>query len=207
MISDGDLASLVALAHAVEAFGSDRDATLSAGVVVVPARGDRGGTSQRLEPSRQSAIRRQAAFYGAELFADADWGSRDADLLLSAGRLASERGGGRVIWPESAGAPADPEAVDLDRAAALANTALLVERLLEIEGSVSPVIDAPFADLSDRQVADLAIDLGFIPGDVWWAPRADDAQMVAGERWAAAFQAAGVSLRAPTPRRTGSGRG
>ncbi len=197
ILSDGDLGALIALVHAAESsLASDSS----------------GPSDLFLLPSVESAsppgalLQRQAAANSASILDPLPYAMRSADRLLAAGRLAEERGASRVVWAAHAGVPLDPESVDLDRAAAIANSALLVERLLEVESGDAAMIEAPFADLSDRQMADLAIDLGLLPGEVWWAGRAGDDQLRAAERWSAAFEASGVPLREPaskTARRSG----
>ncbi len=199
LLSDGDVGSLVALTHACERLASEPDGAVRPPVLVAPiASRDRSGVS---------AIRRQAALFGAEVHAAFEEAGRDADLLLKAGRLAIELGRREVVWPAHAGVPVNPDQIDLERASTIANMGLLVERLLGLESADAPTISCPFADLSDRQLAELSVDLGLLPGDVWWSPLGDDRQRVAGERWIPAFEACGVTLREPSRRRAGSARG
>ena len=191
VLSDGDVASLVALKSAAEmAQGGESS------VLLVPRRAD-----------RLRVLSRQAAAHRAEILETVTESGRDADMLLAVGRRAGEKRVSRVVWPAHGGVAGDPESVDLDRASAIANTALLVERLLEIESAVAPAIEVPFADLSDRQIAELAADLGLVPGEVWWTGRSSDDQVLAAERWGAAFDAAGVPLRASGVPRADARRG
>lgn len=134
-------------------------------------------------------------------------GLKDADLLLAAGRLARDRGLARVLWPVHAGISGDTESIDLQRAAAIANTAMLVERLLEVEDADAPVLEAPYVDLCDRQIAELAIDVGLMPGDVWWSAGSGDDRLLAIERWGPAFEASGAPLRLASGADAGARRG
>lgn len=144
---------------------------------------------------RVASIKRLANFHGAEVVQAEGTIARDTDLLLAAGRLAETLNASSVIWPAHAGIAGDVEMIDIDRAAVIANTSVLVERLLEMESPAAPAIESPLVDLNDRQVADLAIDLGMTPGDVWWAAGSDDDCLLAAERWSAAFEACGAPLR------------
>lgn len=131
----------------------------------------------------------------------------ETEALLAAARLAVRCELAEVVWPLHGGSAADPDLVDVDLAAQTVSRCLLVERLLIVEGAPAPVVSAPFADLCDRRLADLAIDMGLIPGDVWWSAGTSDAQRVAAERWARAFEASGVPLRLASAGRAGSGPG
>lgn len=189
VLTQSDLPSLVATAHAAENRLPRNTSDPSDGVRLWPV--SPGDTR------RAACARRHAALFGASLVEASPDCSRETDLLLAAGRSAHEAGIGRLIWPAHAGVALNPESVDLDRASEIIARALLIERLLELDIGGGLTIETPFADLSDRQIADLSLDLGFVPGDVWWAARSTDEQVREAERWTSAFDAAGVRIGAP----------
>ncbi|MEL6311440.1 MAG: hypothetical protein AAFR76_10180 [Planctomycetota bacterium] len=199
IMCDGDLPSLVAVMHTAERLGSTQGPGRVGRLVIVPV--------ARRETARHAAVQRQAALCGAAIESDLGRFDTETDLLLSAGRSADRQGLGEIIWPVHAGVPDDPGTVDLDRASGCAATALLIERLLQVESGDAPTITAPFVDLCDRRLADLAIDLGLIPGDVWWSAGTGDSQSVAAERWGRAFEANGVALRLASASKAASRRG
>ncbi|MEL7484811.1 MAG: hypothetical protein AAFN41_10710 [Planctomycetota bacterium] len=196
VVCDGDLGSLVCLTHAAESAVQAADGRKLPIVAFSVATRHAG---------RARSVKRLANFHGAEIIEADEVFERDTDLLLAAGRLADDRSASTVIWPAHAGIAGDVDAIDVDRASVIANTSVLVERLLELESPAAPVIESPLVDLSDRQVADLAIDLGMVPGDVWWAAGGDDDCLLAAERWSAAFEACGAPLRVADRARGGSG--
>jgi hypothetical protein len=192
VISDGDVPALVGLAHAVESRFEGRSAAGAGGVVVMPVQAA-GGVDPR------QVLRSQAVTLPCEVLDGLTASEPIPDLLLSAGRFGATLGVRRVVWPLHAGAGGDIEAVDIALASRIIESALLAERLLALEEPRAPLIETPFADLSDGQVAELAVDMGLIPGAVWWTRRRSDLEVRAAERWGAAFAAAGVSIAPAGP--------
>lgn len=187
IISDGDVPALVCLAHAVEARLEGQATPGSGGVLVLPVSG-----AEAADP--RPVLRSQSVTLPCEVLGEVAASDPVPELLLSAGRLGAKLGVRRVVWPAHAGAAVDPEGVDIARASRIVESALLAERLLSLEEPRAPLIETPYADLSDLQIAELAVDMGLIPGAVWWSRRRTDDEIRTADRWRAAFAAAGVSI-------------
>lgn len=112
--------------------------------------------------------------------------------LLSASLLAAEQGISRVIWPVHAGVDGKPHEMDLDAASSHVDRALLVTRLTSVDARahkcVSTCLETPYADFSDRQLAELALDMG-VPfrKAAWWG----DGSSAHFARWRRVFDAIG----------------
>lgn len=170
-----------------------------------------------LVASSLETVRRQAELcHAAELIIHADAASIIADdpptlraaglrqtgMLIAAAVEAARRGLSRVIWPIHLGGPDNPAAIDLPTVADACDRALLVSQLIQIDltGGRELRIETPYADFTDRQIAELALDLD-APLDVaavrWCdlppadpsvpAPGAACGRCVTCRRWAAAF--------------------
>jgi hypothetical protein len=195
ILSDGDLPALVALAHAAEARLGGGGGVLASGVHLWPAEGS---------AERRRVLSGQAARFGgvvetgglsAGIGAGTGAGN-GTDLLLSAGRWGAQAGVAVLVWPAWAGVEGEPEGLDLRAASRICEAALLVERLLATESPRPVTIETPLADLSDRQVADLAVDLGLMTGPVWWGSGGGAEAESARLRWSRAFEACGAPLPA-----------
>lgn len=128
----------------------------------------------------------------------------DTLLLYHAARHAAAAGAEQLVWPaHPAPDPSRPGAID--RIASAIDRATLVSRLVNLDAWSSPApgspeiqIDAPLADLSDVQVADLVADME-LPIDACWfwadpSPEAADLRA----RWGPALIDAGyTTLPAP----------
>jgi hypothetical protein len=195
VLADGDVPGLLALAAATT------DST--ARVLAWPALTPDPVTAQ----ARREAATRQAELLGAGLFGPPPTnGAEESDagisgLLLRAAHLAARLGCSKVVWPVSAGtANLGPEAAA--RIAAALDRALLVTRLVRLDFT-DVEIQTPYADLSDRQLADLILDMDLPLWTCWWyAPRpaTDPAFAAAGgarEHWSARLAEAG--WRGPLP--------
>jgi hypothetical protein len=95
-------------------------------------------------------------------------------LLLEAGLLVSARGGGEVVWPvtvpEANGQP------DVSAIANVMNRSLLMSQLLTLTLSGPMVhVRAPYADLTDRQIADLVLDMDLPIWTCWWMAASEHA--------------------------------
>jgi hypothetical protein len=168
VIANGGFLSLLALAMAREAVaaggGGERP------IAYLPSL---TGATAGL---KRAAAARQAELLDAELIeapvpsqAASAVGEAQTRLLLSAAYAATARQASVVIWPVRAGVG---DEVDVPQAGRAADRALLVTRLvaLDAEEHRQPAIriEAPFLDLSDRQVADLALDLDIPLRECWW---------------------------------------
>lgn len=123
-------------------------------------------------------------------------------LLLDAAAEASRRGITRIVWPIHAGGPG-PDA-DLDAVAAACDRAMLVAHLAELDLPSAPRIDTPYADYTDRQMAEIALDMDAPLIAAWWCQERGDrpcGSCGACLRWSAAFDAA---RRGATPGKSGS---
>lgn len=130
----------------------------------------------------------------------------DTRLLLDAGEQAVAMGIARVIWPiQRLG---DSDAPSLDQAAKAVDRALLVTRLMALDADSHNLpnflIETPYADLTDKQLAELAADLDAPAHLCWWhsTPAASStlAELTATERsrWTRLLSDAGIALP-PTP--------
>jgi hypothetical protein len=192
ILADGSLASLVACALLKEALTSSQVPSDARGLVIpfFP----KGATNAQVE-----AARVQAASYDlpvAEAHAkpegEGSQGEGESRALLSAGHIAARAGLGSVLWPVQA---AVGEGLDLDRISACADRALLVGRLVAIDavehGVRGLTISIPFIDLTDRQIAELAMDMGVPLQACWWNRFSDRAAGEERARWMAALRSVG----------------
>lgn len=181
IIANGGLLSLIAMAAAREAVlaGAARDARRP--VVMTPAL--EGPTA----PARRNAVARQADLYDLELLdapvpgqavggsqagpasAQPLVGESQSRLLMHAAYAAASRGLMSVVWPVRAG---QGEAIDLEQAAKACDRAVLIARIAGLDadehGVASIRVQTPFLDLTDRQIADLALDLAVPANECWW---------------------------------------
>lgn len=179
VICDGDLTGLVAVAAAQEAA-----AIVGGPLPVVWARAGRSEAAA----VRVEAVERHAAAYGLKGVvhlvpssvtgrSERGWpGLEDTLQLLDAATVAVEHECDRIVWPvheggDGSGAPAasgDP----LDRITKIVDRALLATRLIGLDadehGRPALRVETPYADLTDRQVADLAVDLDVAVESCWW---------------------------------------
>lgn len=184
IIGDGSLGSLVLCAMAGEVSrlrSSDQRSML------YPASWARGRDHEDILPSVDRAMQTHATLYNLDLVTDrAGYPSADDDagmetetgvgthetrLLLDACSIAMSRGIRRVVW----GVQIDEEGEGtsrLDRIARVLDRAILVGRLATLDapssGAVEVVVETPLADLTDRQVVDLALDLSVAHDTCWW---------------------------------------
>jgi hypothetical protein len=158
--------------------------------------------------ARVEAVSRQAELLGLEmiegpgLLAAANGlatgvgsaGLRETLELTAACDAAARAGCDVVTWPAHA---ATGDALDLDRIAAIADRAVLVSRLVAIDSAAHGVpgirVETPFADFTDRQIADLAAELELPTAACWWHDAAADDVEAQRERrrWMSALAAVG----------------
>ena len=206
IILDGDLGSLVALSCASDeavSIGSGRSSGPCAAVWVPSIFGD-------THRDRSAACDRQAALFNARKLNSNDHveglrqigdGPYETPMLFASIHQARTNGSDRVIWPEHPGRTADETAIDLERAASIIDRALLVEQLGALDrpaGSPRIVIETPHADLSDRQLAELAADLSVPVKTLWWWGGQSDAAQRHRDRWLGLFRETGLWRHAET---------
>lgn len=152
LLSSGDLASFASLL-------SLRRPDLA---LIAPTAGD--SDSLRV-------IERQAELAGARVLHDALEAINDhfaeTRLLLDACALAKANRCARVVWPVFCAAEVDPIALALDRARLVSTLAALDARPKGMP------IDTPVLDLTEAQLADLAIDVG-VPAQPGWLADANE---------------------------------
>lgn len=210
VIADGDLPGLLACAAA-----GDRSVSTPAGphLAWLPP------TNDPAAPFRRRAAERQADLYGLSVIvgptqppdsANTNPGEQETRLLIDAASAAVRLTADAVLWPIISGSD-----LDLDRTATALDRALLVERLIGLDTSPPPTrVTAPYADLIDRQLADLVIDMDLPVWTCWWwelatadrvsqgaaAPPAPalDAAIAQFTRWMSVLRHAGWSPR-PSP--------
>ncbi len=205
ILSDANLASLLACACAAEELSALDDVNASAArPVVMPFRLSEALTQVHIDSvavqTRHYALtecpgdRRPASATASS----ATEGERESVAMLSACHLAASLGCSRVIWPVSAAAS---DSIDLDRLTAIADRALVVSRLASLDTPpVGVTIEAPYAELTDRQIADLALDIGAALETCWWwkagAPRGNANKFGNSERtrWTDALAACGWAV-------------
>jgi hypothetical protein len=121
-------------------------------------------------------------------------------LLVGAAAAGAEAGCSAAVWPVSAGEK-NTGAEALARISAAVERAACITRLVGIDHPGFELM-APYADLSDRQLADLVLDMDLPIWTCWWyaAEARDPASVLAEgqrERWAAMLASAG--WRGPLP--------
>ncbi len=101
-------------------------------------------------------------------------GSVQSRILLEAAQLALNSGIRKVIWPVRIQRPESEFEVEhaIDLIGTAVDRALLASRLAsldaDIDSAVDVVIETPFVDLSNNQMADLAQDLSLSIDSTWW---------------------------------------
>lgn len=173
ILADANLASLLACASAAEELSALDDAAAAAArPIVMPFR-----LAEPLTQTHIDAVAIQTRHYAltecptdkrpaSATSSSATDGERESVAMLSACHLAASLGCTRVLWPVSAAAG---DSLDIDRLAAIADRALGVSRLASLDTPAPGVtIEAPYAELTDRQIADLALDIGAALETCWW---------------------------------------
>ena len=161
---------------------------------------------------QRAAVRRQSEFFGAthspERIPNGDPGDpveSQLRMLLDAALVARARGGGEVIWPICTNPAPSGEGPDIETTARAVEQSLLVSQLVTLAGSGTPVrIRTPFADLTERQLADLILDMDL---PVWLCSWWDGDASPEREKWSRLLREAGWAgpLQPPVvvpPRRT-----
>lgn len=187
ILDDADLASSVSVSIAV-------DRVLDSGgmPVLVPSWW-RSGADDAM-PLVHKAVDRHASVYGAgvfqaELVVEPDErqgpsGGLLSQLLLAAIPLALEAGCNSVLFPVRPDGVGDGAGLDVAAVAREVDRAALVTRLAALDHAEPCEIVTPMVDLTDRQVLDLAYDMGVSTEMCWWSGVSDDAAADAARgRW------------------------
>lgn len=208
ILSDGGMPGLIAALHAREATSlaatgktPEQLSTLLRDQLLLTPFGLRN--ESRLLQSR--AVTQQANTLGVGLLGEeikpllavaphADDDEREGMELLAVLLLAARVQCSRVVWPGHAGGH---DSVDLDRLSQIADRSLAASKFAGLCSSASTAVglhvDTPFADLTDRQLADLAIDMDAPVDACWWWQAGDRGSEAQREksRWMKALQAMG----------------
>jgi hypothetical protein len=183
VMSDGGLASLIACAVAKDS-GPRRTA------VVLPILWEPVDAGPHM-----TAAARQAELCGLRLLEAADGVALGhTPALVHSAMLAAAAGIPTVIWPVHVGQGAEP---DLDRVAVAVDRALLVSRLVALDapehGCPAIRVDASYADFTDRQLAELALDLDAPIHACWWWDGQGGTAAAERQRWTALLESCGWS--------------
>lgn len=209
VLFDGDLPSVLALAYAAEeaAIPSRRPAPSR----VIRGSGDlKGGAGHEAAPpplvapaffglpdarERESALTRAIDLLGLERARDDHpdltartelRGEDETRLLVHAAYVAASLGCDRVVWPVQFGEDLRSATPSLERVATTIDRALLVSRLvgLDLDRTTGGLeIQTPFVDLSDRQIAELVMDIEAPLAGCWWWGNPSPAALAVHDRW------------------------
>lgn len=185
ILSDGGITSLLAAATAREwaSIPPRKGSKPIQDAIVLPR--------PHLPPARQRAVELQAEFFGFELLVpilesigvQTSAGEMRTRELLSATYAAARHACDTMIWPLQAARDHEP---DLDLIAKAADRAVLVSRLVSIDGDQHAfpfiALETPYIDLQDTQIAELAVDLNVPLRLCWWNVAASDDSEAADER-------------------------
>jgi hypothetical protein len=169
ILSDGGVIGLLAVVAAADRRGGLLGTPRQGAWIWVPP------VDPATHAARLAAAKTQAEIYGFQVVSDGSptglGGGAGAEsetaTLVQACRLARGMGAATIVWPASAGM-GDPAGAGLDRAAAILDRALLVSRLAAIDGGPIEIL-TPFADLGDRELADVILDMDLPIWTCWWA--------------------------------------
>lgn len=188
VLSDGDLASLVACA----AVGQGENANAAEVLPCSWAPGDL---------TRLASVTRQAELCGLPISKlrlgpptqpTGGMGAFQTSILLQAALAAAGASIATVVWPAHAGPGVEP---DLDRVALVLDRALLVTRLVALDADEHGIpafrVDTPYADFTDRQLAELAIDLDAPIQACWWWGGQTGSAAAERQRWTPLLQSFG----------------
>lgn len=121
---------------------------------------------------------------------------RTSGIVLLASAIAGARlGCGSVVWAAHCASAGSEIEVDIDRVAEAIDRATLVGRLASLEARAEIEVQSPFIDLSDSQIADLAVDMGVEPSACWWAT-GDGVAMAERRRWHGVLRERGMAVTA-----------
>ncbi|MEQ8316895.1 MAG: hypothetical protein RIE77_13565 [Phycisphaerales bacterium] len=212
VLCDGDLPGMVALSLTQDALGSAG----SCGVLAAPVAADHAeGVSARIRSLAESQAA-ECVDFPAVAPAALTAGARRTRYLTEAVHHGMANGYGVLVCPWQAGAfdAEKPLGVDevptVDRLARELDRALLISRLVTLDASEHGVgvfeVQTPLMDLSDAQVAELALDLDVPIWRAWWwevaagkrakDPAVADRANALRDRWCGALESLGWSIDA-----------
>lgn len=187
IISDGGVESLLACAMAHEQqqlSGSDS----SEASVLLPGWWEWTEEIDLMISAVDPAVVRQAGVYGLDIFpnqsvyppddhrvlSECSIGSIQSRILVEAAQTALRAGIRKVVWPIRLMRPESDQGVDqlVEQIGITIDRAILASRLASLDADegtgVDVVIETPFVDLSNAQLADLASDLAIPLETCWW---------------------------------------
>ena len=187
ILSDGGVESLLACAMANEQQQLSGADSIAASVLL-PGWWEWTNEIDLMISAVDPAVVRQAGVYGLDIFpnqsvyppdderllAECSIGSIQSRILLEAAQVALRAGIRKVIWPVRLARPESDQSVDqlVDQIGQTIDRAILASRLASLDASdgtaVDVIIETPFVDLSDDQMADLAGDLAIPLETCWW---------------------------------------
>lgn len=194
VICDGSLPALIAVANEVGA--AEPPLLWSA-----PSVGD---DAERVASSIESIASSYSLERVAGLSPEAPVSEHDRQdrMLVAAAHAAMSLGCSRLVWPIQFGGHSTDAWPELDSVAIAVDRAVLVARLAGLaaseHGLLELSIETPFVDLTDEQIADLAVDLA-IPAELcwWWAAPSESANTES-DRWLQALEHVGWKANAST---------
>lgn len=205
VLSDGGMASLVACAIERERVAQGiAERGIGPRVAVAPwalAGGGEGWERDR----RIRSIARQVELLGFELMGELESRGRsiqerESEGLLKAAQHAAREGFERLVWPVQGvrAGEVGTAGLDLEWTARVVDKAVLVGRLVAVDANEHQLpgfkVEVPLADLSDEQLADLALDLDAPVQACWWF---DDEGSPERARWTRVLRSAGWTVPPP----------
>lgn len=187
ILSDGGVESLLACAMANEQQQLSGADSIGASVLL-PGWWEWTNEIDLMISAVDPAVVRQAGVYGLDIFpnqsvyppdderllAECSIGSIQSRILLEAAQIALRAGIRKVIWPIRLARPESTQGVDqlVDQIGQTIDRAILASRLASLDATdgtaVDVIIETPFVDLSNAQMADLAGDLAIPLETCWW---------------------------------------
>lgn len=187
ILSDGGLAALIACAADAE-----RSHGAQPGLVVFVPSGKNRDDDRRTAAGNHARTFGQA-FLALDPVANGQWSRAESvsARLLHAAHAAARADATELIWPVQPGGRNGSNLPDIDAMAADVDRALLVERLVSLDSANHAAdfrISTPYIDLSDRQIADLATDMGVDVTTCWWWKAEGESASVERLRWCEALR-------------------
>ena len=187
ILSDSGVESLLACAMAKEQQQLSGADSIGASVLL-PAWWEWTQEIDLMISAVDPAVVRQAGMYGLDVFpdqsvyppddhrllAECSLGSIQSRILLEAAQIAMRAGIRKVIWPVRVLRPESSRSVQelVDEIGIAVDRAILAARLASLDANegtaVDVIIETPFVDLSNEQMADFAGDLAIPLETCWW---------------------------------------
>jgi hypothetical protein len=178
IITSGDVVGLLAVAATEQKLGLSQIAVGDV-AVLFPGLWPEDQGERRL-----AAVREQAACYGLSIAERSlaptgshgfNAGELETLLLVDALAYARRAGFDELVWAVHAGAGGKDGGPDVDRSSLSITRTILAERLLALDAGTTPVkLRSPYADLTDRQLADLVVDMDLAVWTCWWWASSND---------------------------------